>query len=98
MSLVWYTCAGISSCLLGSILLIPDTITAIKQRKVMLSKSYLYMKAIFIINSAQYSLSVAYSFGWFASLFMSISTLMQGICLSVLLAIKHEEPELMSLL
>ena len=89
MNLIWYTVSGIISSVLGSVLLAPDAMRAWKSNQVLMTNEYLALKTVFVLNSAQYTFSVAYTYGWYASVFMGVSTSMQGICLSILLIVKN---------
>ena len=93
MSYVWYMVSGIVSCGLGSLLLIPDMVRTITTQQVLLSREYLFLKTLFVLNSFQYCFSIAYSFGWLCGLFLAISSGIQGLCLVAIVHVKYKEKQ-----
>ena len=92
MNFTWYTISGIVSCLSSAVLLIPDTFHAVSKREVSLSDAYIKLKFVFIMNALQYGVSIGYTFGWYASTFVLISTSIQGFCLGILYYVKNHTP------
>ena len=79
--------------MLGSVLLVPDTLTSIQTGEVRMSKSYLGLKGLIIANNIQYSCAIGYMYGWYASLYVGVSTVINGCCLSVLCFVKYREKD-----
>ena len=92
---VWYGFSGGPSCVLTSIVLLPDTITAVSQGRVGMSWSFLCLKSVCALNMFSYASAIAQLFGVYASVFVFISTTFQAACLTGLIITKFrsDRPE-----
>ena len=88
---LWFSISGMLSCVLSSVLLIPDCLSAIHTGEVSMSKNYLFLKGLILANNIQYSVSIGITFGWYAAIYVGISTGISAACLCVLCHVKFRE-------
>ena len=89
---VWFSISGTLSAILSSIVLVPDCLQSIQTREVSMSKSYLILKSLVLVNNIQYSVAIGIAYGWYASLYVGLSTAISACCLTVLWHVKNQEP------
>ena len=88
---IWFSISGALSCVLSSVVLVPDCINAVQTNSVHMSTSFLFLKGLVLANNVQYSVAIGMAYGWYAGLYVSISTTLSGICLCVLCYVKNQK-------